>query len=171
MRAIAIIAFGFAMFASSVSNSELVPWRVFAAKNKVVRWVGREVLASNPYKYRDHVIAFQAWFVGSIADTAIVANEFADLNQALSIRMMSSNLPQKGDPVVVAVRVWGPDSEHAEDNLSLVDIYRCSKTDCAEFGQFDGFGALMLADVQPRPPLVRRTSDQPMATVRPMEGN
>jgi len=169
MRAIVIIAFGFAIFASSVSNSETALWRVFAAKNKIVRWVGRQVLVTNPYKYRDNVIAFQAWFVGSIADTAIFADDFASLNQALSVRMISSKLPKNGDPVVVAVRVLGPDSEHAEDNLLLVDIYRCVEDVCAEFGKFDRLG--MIADVQPRPVLVRRTSDPPLGPARRMDAN
>jgi hypothetical protein len=92
MRAIVIIAFGFAIFVSTECQSQTAPWMAFTAKNKVMRWVGREYLVANPYKYKDKVIAFQAWFVGSIADTAIFSDRSADLDQALSVQMMSSDL-------------------------------------------------------------------------------
>jgi hypothetical protein len=160
MRAIAIIAFGFAIFASTECQSETAPWRAFAAKNKVVRWVGREFLVANPYKYKDRVIAFQAWFFGAIADTAIFSDRSANLNQALSVQMMSSKLLKRGDPVVVAVQVLGPDIDHPEDNLTLVDIYRCSNTECADFAKFNDSGALVIAGAPPGRAIVQRTDEQ-----------
>ena len=157
MRAIAIIAFGFAIFASTECHSETAPWSAFAAKNKIIRWVGREFLVANPYVYKDRVVAFQAWFVGAVADTAIFSDRSASLNQALSVRMMSSKLLKRGDPVVVAVQVLGPGNDHREDNLALVDIFRCSKTACADFAKFNDFGELVKADAPAAPALVQRT--------------
>jgi hypothetical protein len=161
MRAIVIIAFGFAIFVSTECRSQLAPWIPFAAKNKVMRWVGREFLVANPYKYKDKVVAFQAWFVGSVADTAIFSDRFANLNQALSVQMMSSKLLKRGDPVVVAVQVLGPDTYHRGDNLSLVEIYRCSKTACKDFGRFNDSGELVIADAPPVRALVQRTREPP----------
>jgi hypothetical protein len=162
MRAIAIIAFGFAIFASTECHSEKAPWIAFAAKNKVMRWVGREFLVANPFKYKDRVIAFQAWFVGSIGDTAIFSDHSANLNQALSVQMMFSKLLKKGDPVVVAVQVLGPDKDHREDNLTLVDIYRCSKTECADFAKFNDSGEKVIADTPPVRALAQRTREPPV---------
>jgi hypothetical protein len=171
MRAIAIIAFGFAIFASTECNSETAPWRAFSAKNKVMRWVGREFLVANPYKYKDKVIAFQAWFVGSVADTAIFSDRSASLDQALSVQMMSSKLLKRGDPVVVVVQVLGPDNDHREDNLALVEIYRCSKTACVDFAKFNDTGELVIADAPPVRALVQRAGEQTLGTVGHKEGN
>jgi hypothetical protein len=171
MRAIAIIAFGFAIFASTECRSETAPWRAFSAKNKVMRWVGREFLVANPYKYKDKVIAFQAWFVGSVADTAIFSDRSANLNQALSVQKISSKLLKRGDPVVVAVQVLGPDNGHGEDYLALVDIYHCGKTACADFAKFNDSGELVIADAPPARALVQRTGEQTLGTVGRKEGD
>jgi hypothetical protein len=162
MRAIAIIAVGFAIFVSTDCQSQTAPWIAFVAKNKVMRWVGREYLVANPYKYKDKVIAFQAWFVGSVADTAIFSDRFANLSQALSVQMMSSKLLKRGDPVVVAVQVLGPDTYHRGDNLTLVEIYRCSKTACEDFAKFNDSGELVIADAPPVRTLVQRTRELPV---------
>jgi hypothetical protein len=156
MRAIAMIAFGFAIFASTECHSEMAPWSAFAAKNKIIRWVGREFLVANPYAYKDRVIAFQAWFVGAVGDTAIFSDRTASLNQALSVQMMSSKLLKRGDPVVVAVQVLGPGNTHREDNLTLVEIFRCSKTACADFAKFNDSGELVIAGAPAAPALVQR---------------
>ena len=167
MRAIATIAFGFAVFASTECQSETVPWRAFAAKNKVMRWVGREFLVVNPYKYRDKVIAFQAWFVGSISETAIFSDRSGDLNQALSVQNVSSRSLKRGQPVVVAVQVSGPDQS---ENLSLVEIYRCSKALCSEFAKFNNSGELVISE-EPVRLLIQRMGEQTVGAVGSKEGD
>jgi hypothetical protein len=149
MRAIALIAFGFVVIASAQCQSEPVPWRAFASKNKVMRWVGREFLVANPYKYQDRVIAFQAWFVGSIADTAIFSDRSGNLNQAVSVQNISAKSLKRGEPVVVAVQVLGPDGKDESENLSLVELYRCRTEACSEFAKFSNSGELIITDVPP----------------------
>jgi len=159
MRAIAVAAFGFAIFASTACQSETAPWRAFSAKNKVMRWVGRESLVANPYKYKGNVIAFQAWFVGSVSDTAIFSDRFGALDQALSVQTMSGRSFRKGEPVVVAVQVLGPDSGQEFENLSLVEVYRCKTVACSEFAKFNSSGELMIVDAPARQ-MVQQASEQ-----------
>jgi hypothetical protein len=156
MRAIATIAFGIAVCASTECQSGTPSWRAFAAEHKVMRWVGREFLVVNPYKYTDKIIAFQAWFVGSISETAIFSDRSGDLNQALSVQNVSSRSLKRGDPVVVAVRVSGPDKS---ENLSMVEIYRCSKPACSEFAKFNISGELVISE-EPVHLLNKRMGDQ-----------
>jgi hypothetical protein len=165
MRAIAVIAFGFAMIASAQCQSE--PWRAFASKNKVMRWVGRESLVANPYKYRDRVIAFQAWFVGSISETGIFSDRYGNLNQALSVQNISSKSLKRGEPVVVAVQVSGPEGKDDSENLSLVEMYRCRTEACSEFAKFNNSGGLMITDAPVRL-MIKRTGEQ---AVERKEGN
>jgi hypothetical protein len=171
MRAIAIIAFGFAIFASTECQSETAPWKAFASKNKVMRWVGREFLFANPYKYKDKVIAFQAWFVGSISEMAIFSDRFGNLNQALSVQNISFKSLERGDAVVVAVQMSGPDTQHESENLSLVEIYRCRKEACSEFAKFNNSGELLLSEPPSVHLLVQRTGQQSIGAVGRKEGN
>jgi hypothetical protein len=150
MRAIATIAFGFAVLASTECRSETALWKAFAAKTNVMRWVGRESLVLNPYKYKDRVVAFQAWYVGSISETAIFSDRSGNLNQTLSVQSMSSKSLKKGDAVVIAVQVSGPDTGHQSENLALVELYHCRKMACSEFANFNNSGELMLTE-RPKP--------------------
>jgi hypothetical protein len=168
MRAITLVALCFAMFASTKCQSETAPWRAFAAKNKVMRWVGRESLVANPYKYKDQVIAFQAWFVGSISETAIFSDRSKNLNQAISVHNMLPKSLKKGEPVVVAVQVAGPDPSQEFENLSLVEIYHCRKEACSEFAKFNDSGGLMIVDAPVRP-LVQRASEQAAGAMESQE--
>jgi|SRR5882724_4403366 len=160
MRVIAAIAFGLAIFASGECQSETELWSAFALKNKVIRWVGREFLAANPYKYKDKVIAFQAWYVGSISETAIFSDRSGNLNQALSVEKMSSQSLKRGDPVVLAVQVSGPNAKHESENLSLVKIYRCRTEACSDFAKFNNSGELVTTGAAPVRLLIQRTDAQ-----------
>jgi hypothetical protein len=155
MRAIRIVAVGFAVVASATCHSETASnlWKAFATKNKVIRWVGRESLVANPYKYADKAVAFQAWFVGSLSESeAIFSDRSGALYQSLSVRNVPSASLKKGDAVVVAVRVLGPNQPPDDmTNLALVGIYRCANREmaCADFAKFNNSGELLLPARKP----------------------
>jgi hypothetical protein len=157
MRAIAAIAFAIGILASSRCQCEPAAsvWKAFAAKNKVMRWVGREFLVGNPYKYADKVIAFQAWFVGSTDTEAIFSDRFGGLDQAIAASYDTLRPLKRGDAVVVAVHVSGA-SAGPETNLTLVDVYLCTnrKAACADFAKFNTSGELLIPERRLPLPLV-----------------